>query len=160
MVLKGYSSAILLFLITQECVVNTTFLDSKTAITSRKVNATTPDVPLQTTNKRQAGVSESQQAFPYSKEISLPQSQKEMKDEEKPVSGLGLGLLLLLVGCLLVLACLFVCLMYYRNAIIDGVLSRFCQSSRIGRCIDSLTVLIGLIALSILGYISWNRSGN
>ena len=158
MVLKGYSSAILLLLIIQELVLNTTCLDSKAARTSRKVNATTPNSPLQTTNKRQASVSESQQAFPYSKEISLPQSQKEMKDEEKPVS--GLGLLLLLVGCLLVLSCLLVYLMYYRNAIIDGVLSRFCQSSRIGRCIDSLTVLIGLIALSILGYISWNRSRN
>ena len=158
MVLKGYSSAILLLLIIQELVLNTTCLDSKAARTSRKVNATTPNSPLQTTNKRQASVSESQQAFPYSKEISLPQSQKEMKDEEKPVS--GLLLLLLLVGCLLVLSCLLVYLMYYRNAIIDGVLSRFCQSSRIGRCIDSLTVLIGLIALSILGYITLNRSRN
>ena len=158
MVLKGYSSAILLLLIIQELVLNTTCLDSKAARTSRKVNATTPNSPLQTTNKRQASVSESQQAFPYSKEISLLQSQKEMKDEEKPVSGLGLGLLLLLVGCLLVLSCLLVCLMHYRNAIIDGVLSRFCNPARIGQCINTLTVLIGLIIVSIIGYINWNRS--
>ena len=160
MVLKGYSSAILLLLITQECVVNTTFLDSKAAITSRKVNATTPNGLLQATNKIQATVSESQQAFPYSKEISLPQSQKEMKEEEKPVSRLGLGWLLLLAGCLLVLFCLLVYLMYNRNAIMDGVLSRCCKSSRIGRCVDTLNVLIGLIILSIIGYIGTDRSRN
>ena len=156
MVLKGYSSAILLLLITQEFVLNTTCLDSKAARTSRKVNATTPNSPLQTTNKIQASVSESQHAFPYTKEISLPQSQKEMKDEEKPVS--GLGLLLLLVACLLVLSCLLVCLMHYRNAIIDGVLPRFCKPSCIGQCINTLTVLIGLIIVSIIGYINWDRS--
>ena len=163
MVLKGYSSAILLLLITQECVVNTTFLDSKAAITSRKVNAITPNGLLQATNKIQATVSESKQAFPYSEEISLPQSQKEMKEEEKPVSGLGLrlGRLLLIVGCLLVLFCLLVYLMYHKNAIMDGVLSRCCKSSRIGRCIDTLNVLIGLIILSIIGYIiDRNRSRN
>ena len=157
---KGYSSAILLLLITQVCIVNTTCLDSKAAMGSRKVNATTPNSPLQITNKIQASVSESQQSFPYSKEISLPQSQKEMKGEEKPVSGLGLGLLLLLVGCLLVLSCLLVCLMHYRNAIIDGVLARFCKSSRIAQCINTLTVLIGLMIVSIIGYITWNRSRN
>ena len=158
MVLKGYSSAILLLLIIQELVLNTTCLDSKAAITSRKVNATTPDGPLQTTNKIQASVSESKQAFRYSEEISIPQSQKEMKDEENPVSGLGLGLLLLLVGCLLVLSCLLVYLMGYRNAIIDGVLSKFCESSRIGQCINTLIGLIGLIIVSIIGYINWDRS--
>ena len=69
MALKGYPSAILLLIITQVCVVNTTSLDSTTTITGRKINATTLNSPSQTTNKIQTSVSEFHEAFTYPEKL-------------------------------------------------------------------------------------------
>ena len=141
MVVKGYPSAILFLIITQVCVVNTTGFDPTTTITRRKINATTLNSPLQTTNKMQASVSEFHETFTYPEEISTLQSQKEIKDEQNPVSGLKL----LFVGCIsiVLLACLCTCYMHCRNAIIYGVLPYYCETSRIGQL-----------------YISWHQSRN
>ena len=139
MVLKGYPSAILLLIITQVCGVNTTGLDSTTTIIGRKINATTLNSPLPTTNKMQTSVSEFHEASTYPEEMSTLQRQKEIKDEENPVP----GVLLLLVGCISILlfACLCTCYMHCRNAIIYGVLPYYCETSRIGQL-----------------YISWHQS--
>ena len=141
MVLTGYPSAILLLIITQVCVVNTTGFDSNATIPRRKINATTLNSPLQTTNKMQTIVSGFYEAFTYREEIANPQSQKEIKDEGNPVS----AVLLLFVGCISIglLACLLQCYMHCRNAIIYGVLPYYCETSRIGQL-----------------YISWHQSRN
>ena len=141
MVLTGYPSAILLLIITQVCVVNTTGFDSNSTIPRRKINATTLSIPLQTTNKMQTSVSEFHEAFTYPEEISTLQNQKEVQDEENPVP----GVLLLFVGCIsiVLLACLCTCYMHCRNAIIYGVLPYYCETSRIGQL-----------------YISWHQSRN
>ena len=119
MVLTGYPSAILLLIITQVCVVNTTGFDSNSTIPRRKINATTLNSPLQTTNKMQTIVSGFYEAFTYREEIANLQSQKEIKDEGNPVS----AVLLLIVGCIsiVLLACLCTCYMHCRNAIIYGI---------------------------------------
>ena len=139
--LTGYPSAILLLIITQVCVVNTTGFDSNTTIHRRKINATTLNSPLETTNKIEMSVSEFHEAVTYPEEMSTLQSQKEIKDEQNPVSGLKL----LFVGfiSIVLLACLLQCYMHCRNAIIYGVLPYYCETSRIGQL-----------------YISWHQSRN
>ena len=139
--LTGYPSAILLLIITQVCVVNTTGFDSNSTIPRRKINATTLNSPLETTNKIEMSVSEFHEAVTYPEEMSTLQSQKEIKDEQNPVSGLKL----LFVGfiSIVLLACLLQCYMHCRNAIIYGVLPYYCETSRIGQL-----------------YISWHQSRN